>query len=138
VDSGLRRVARYADGWITNSITADLYRQCWERIMAYAEEANRAETVAQIPQCLYVTMNINPDGKKAEKECGDFLSKYYHKTFEEIRNQLLVIVGDGSQVEDQLRAYADAGAHVFVVRFAGGSQEEQLENFVSELLPRFK
>jgi len=66
------------------------------------------------------------------------LSKYYHKSFEEIQKQLLVIVGDGARVEDQLRAYADAGANVFVVRFAGGSQEEQLENFVSELLPRFK
>jgi alkanesulfonate monooxygenase SsuD/methylene tetrahydromethanopterin reductase-like flavin-dependent oxidoreductase (luciferase family) len=138
VDSGLRRVARFADGWITNSITVDIYRQCWERIMDYAEEATRAETVAHIPQCLYVTMNINPDGNKAEKECGDFLSKYYHKPFEEIRKQLLVIVGDGARVEDQLRAYADAGASVFVVRFAGGSQEEQLENFVSELFPRFK
>ncbi len=138
VESGLRRVARFSDGWITNSITVDLYRQCWEKIMAYAEEVNRAEIVAKIPQCLYVTMNINPDGKKAEKECGDFLSKYYHKSFEEIRNQLLVIVGDGAQVEEQLRAYADAGARVFVVRFAGGSQEEQLENFVSELMPRFK
>jgi len=138
VESGLRRVARFADGWITNSITADIYRQCWERIMAHAEEAGRAEAVSKIPQCLYVTININPDGKKAEKECGEYLSKYYHKSFEEIQKQLLVIVGDGARVEDQLRAYADAGANVFVVRFAGGSQEEQLENFVSELLPRFK
>jgi len=136
VDSGLRRVAQFADGWITNSITADLYRQCWEKILAFADEAGRSG-IEEISQCLYVTMNINPDGAKAEKECGDFLSAYYHKPFEEVRKQLLVIVGDGAQVEKQLRGYSEAGARVFVVRFAGGSQEEQLDNFVSELLPRF-
>ena len=136
VDSGLRRVAQFADGWITNSITADLYRQCWEKILAFADEAGRSG-IEEISQCLYVTMNINPDGAKAEKECGDFLSAYYHKPFEEVRKQLLVIVGDGAQVEKQLRGYSEAGARVFVVRFSGGSQEEQLDNFVSELLPRF-
>ena len=138
VDSGLKRVARLADGWITNSITPDLYRQCWEKILAYADEFGRTDEIQSIPQCLYVTMNVNPDGEKAEAQCGEFLSKYYHKTFDEVRKQLLVIAGDGDRVEEQLREYAQEGARVFVVRFAGGSQEEQLENFVSELLPRFK
>ncbi|MBI3025996.1 MAG: hypothetical protein HYY66_10070, partial [Candidatus Tectomicrobia bacterium] len=50
--------------------------------------------------------------------------------------QLLVVMGDGPRVEAELRGYIEAGATVFVVRFAGGIQEEQLENFVSELLPR--
>ncbi len=138
VDSGLKRVARLADGWITNSITPDLYRQCWEKILAYADEFGRTDEIQKIPQCLYVTMNVNPDGEKAEAQCGEFLSKYYHKTFDEVRKQLLVIAGDGDRVEEQLREYGQEGARVFVVRFAGGSQEEQLENFVSELLPRFK
>ncbi len=138
VDSGLKRVARLADGWITNSITPDLYRQCWEKILVYADEFGRTDEIQSIPQCLYVTMNVNPDGEKAEAQCGEFLSKYYHKTFDEVRKQLLVIAGDGDRVEEQLREYAGEGARVFVVRFAGGSQEEQLENFVSELLPRFK
>ena len=138
VDSGLKRVARLADGWITNSITPDLYRQCWEKILVYADEFGRTDEIQEIPQCLYVTMNVNPDGGKAEAQCGEFLSKYYHKTFDEVRKQLLVIAGDGDRVEEQLREYAHEGARVFVVRFAGGSQEEQLENFVSELLPRFK
>ena len=138
VDSGLKRVARLADGWITNSITPDLYRQCWEKILAYADEFGRTDEIQSIPQCLYVTMNVNPDGGMAEAQCGEFLSKYYHKTFDEVRKQLLVIAGDGDRVEEQLREYAGEGARVFVVRFAGGSQEEQLENFVSELLPRFK
>ncbi|MFQ5675599.1 MAG: LLM class flavin-dependent oxidoreductase [bacterium] len=136
VDSGLRRVARLADGWITNSITVDLYRQCWAKILEFAGEAGRND-IWEIPQCLYVTMNINPDGEKAKKECGDFLSSYYHKPFEAVQQQLLVIVGNGAQVEAQLRKYIEAGATKFIVRFAGGSQEEQLENFVSELLPRF-
>lgn len=136
VDSGLRRVALFAEGWITNSVTAEIYRQCWEKILAFADEVGRVG-IEEIPQCLYVTMNINPDGSKAKKECGDFLSTYYHKPFEEIQKQLLVIVGDGAQVEEQLRGYSKVGARVFVVRFAGGSQEEQLDNFVSELLPRF-
>ncbi len=138
VDSGLRRVARFADGWITNSITPDLYRQCWEKICAYAGEVGRDEEIQAIPQCLYVTMNVNPDGAKAEAQCGEFLAKYYHKTFDEVRKQLLVLAGDGDRVEEQLREYVREGARVFIVRFAGGSQEEQLENFVSELLPRFR
>ncbi|MEE9274683.1 MAG: LLM class flavin-dependent oxidoreductase [bacterium] len=136
VDSGLRRVGRFADGWITNSITAGLYRQCWEKILAFAEEAGRRGDVEKIPQCLYVTMNVNPDAGKAEAECGDFLSKYYKKPFEAVQQQLLTVFGDGARVEDSLRGYIEAGADTFIVRFAGYAQEEQLENFVSELLPR--
>ena len=45
VDSGLKRVARLADGWITNSITPDLYRQCWEKILAYADEFGRTDEI---------------------------------------------------------------------------------------------
>lgn len=137
VDSGLRRVARLADGWITNAVTADVYRRCREKIRGFAEEAGRGAEVEKMPQCLYVTMNVNPDAKKAEAQCGAFLSKYYRKTFEEVRAQLLVLAGDGDGIERQLREYAREGARAFIVRFAGGSQEEQLENFVSELLPRF-
>ena len=133
-DSGLRRVARLADGWITNTVTADLYRECWEKILAYAGEAGRRE-IGNISRCLYVTMNINPDPRKAEKECGDFLSAYYKQPFGEVRKKNLVVVGDGAGIEDRIRGYIDAGAETFVIRFAGGSQEEQLENFVSELMP---
>tara|TARA_A100001037_G_scaffold306208_1_gene349882 strand:- start:2050 stop:3006 length:957 start_codon:yes stop_codon:yes gene_type:complete len=137
VQSGLRRVARLADGWITNSITPDIYQQCWNAILEYGEDYDR-KNLEDIPQCLYVTMNINPNGEKAKKEAGDFLSKYYHKTFDEIQKQLLVIVGDGDQVEEKLRSYSDIGASTFIIRFAGGSQVEQMENLVSELIPRFK
>ncbi len=135
-DSGLRRVARFADGWITNTVTADLYKQCWEKILTFAEDEGRKD-VENISRCLYVTMNINPDSKKAEKECGDFLSAYYRQPFEEVQKKNLVVVGDGARAEDRIRDYIDAGAGIFVIRFAGGSQEEQLENFVSEVLPRF-
>ena len=83
-------------------------------------------------------MNINPNGEKAKKEAGDFLSKYYHKSFEDIQKQLLVIVGDGDQVEEKIRSYSDIGASTFIIRFAGGSQVEQMENLVSELMPRFR
>jgi alkanesulfonate monooxygenase SsuD/methylene tetrahydromethanopterin reductase-like flavin-dependent oxidoreductase (luciferase family) len=137
VQSGLRRVARLADGWITNSITPELYRKCWDTILAYGEDCGR-KSIEKIPQCLYVTMNINPNGEKAKKEAGDFLSKYYHKTFEDIQKQLLVIVGDGDQVEEKIRSYSDIGASTFIIRFAGGSQIEQMENLVSELMPRFR
>jgi alkanesulfonate monooxygenase SsuD/methylene tetrahydromethanopterin reductase-like flavin-dependent oxidoreductase (luciferase family) len=73
----------------------------------------------------------------AEKECGDFLSAYYRQPFEEVQKKNLVVVGDGARAEDKIRDYIDAGVGIFVIRFAGGSQEEQLENFVSEVLPRF-
>ncbi|MBI2348541.1 MAG: LLM class flavin-dependent oxidoreductase, partial [Deltaproteobacteria bacterium] len=41
VEPGLRRVARMGDGWLNNITSPQIYRECLEKIRAYAAEAGR-------------------------------------------------------------------------------------------------
>ena len=41
VERGLRRVAKFADGWMTNKVTPEEFKSQWTRIVAMAEEEGR-------------------------------------------------------------------------------------------------
>ena len=41
IERSFRRVARYADGWMTNKVTPEQFRQQWGRITAMAREEGR-------------------------------------------------------------------------------------------------
>ena len=41
VEKGLRRVAKFADGWMTNKVTPEEFKSQWARILAMAKEEGR-------------------------------------------------------------------------------------------------
>src|SRR4029453_3536948 len=52
---GLRRVARFADGWMTNKVTPAEFKSQWTRILAMAKEEGRDPT--KIGRCFYHHIN---------------------------------------------------------------------------------
>lgn len=134
IQQGLRRVGRLGDAWITNVTTLEVYRQCWEQIVATAEAAGRDPQ--QIKQCLYLTVHVHPDGDTARREGRSFLENYYKKPAAEIEEELVCQFGSPQEVLDRIDGYARLGVRTVIIRFAASNQLEQLEICSKEMLSR--
>jgi probable F420-dependent oxidoreductase len=134
ITQGLRRVATLGDAWITNVTTLDVYRQCWEQIVATAEAAGRDPQ--QIHQCLYLTVNIDLDGDTARRQGRSFLENYYKKPAAEVEEDLVCQFGSPAEVLERIDGYARLGVRTVIIRFASPHQLEQLDLCAKEILPR--
>jgi len=134
IKQGLRRVGTLGDAWITNVTTLDVYRQCWEQIAAAAEVAGRDPQ--QIHQCLYLTVNVHPDGDKARQDGGRFLESYYNKPASSVAEDLVCQFGSPDDVLERINGYVELGTRTVIIRFAAPDQLEQLVICSKEILPR--
>jgi alkanesulfonate monooxygenase len=119
----LRRVARLADGWLNNITDPQTYRECWEKICAYAGEAGRDPQA--IEPGIYFTMAGG--GDEAIGEGQVFLSRYYNRPYEAVAKAMLCVLGSWEEIGARISAYAAAGARTFILRFAARDQIQQLE-----------
>ena len=79
VERAFRRVARYADGWMTNKVSPDQFRRQWARITALAREEGRDP--ARLGSALYHNLNINADRRAALEGSKAVLGRYYASDF---------------------------------------------------------
>ncbi|MFQ5830935.1 MAG: LLM class flavin-dependent oxidoreductase [Candidatus Methylomirabilia bacterium] len=136
IERGLKRVAALADAWITNVTTLDVYRQCWEKIGGYARAAGRDR--GMIGQCLYLTINVDPDGEAARRQGRSFLEQYYKKSADEIMVDLVCHFGSPEDCAERINGYVREGVRTVILRFAAPNQLEQLVVVTEELLPLFR
>ena len=132
IEPGLKRVARMADGWLNNITDPSIYKQCLEKIRAYAAEAGRDPRV--IEPGLYLTLAAGD--ADAIREGQNFLSQYYNRPYEATAKAMLCVMGSWEQVMDQIHAYIDAGARTLVLRFAASDQTGHLEACAEQLSRR--
>ena len=132
VKSGLRRVAKMGDAWITNIPTPEDYRSCWQTIREHAEQIGRDP--ASILQCLYISVNLNTD-EEALREGDQFMQAYYSRPYESVSKQLLCVFGPPEKCIEAILRYREEGAAYFIVRFASRNQMEQLATFTEKVLP---
>jgi alkanesulfonate monooxygenase SsuD/methylene tetrahydromethanopterin reductase-like flavin-dependent oxidoreductase (luciferase family) len=123
IEPGLRRVARLADGWLNNITSPETYRECWEKIRAYAAENGRSS--ASIQPGLYFTLAAG--GAEAVSEGQMFLAQYYNRSYESVAKAMLCATGSWDEVIDQIEAYVEAGARTIILRFAARDQLARLE-----------
>ncbi|MGH7825153.1 MAG: LLM class flavin-dependent oxidoreductase [Candidatus Binatia bacterium] len=124
IEPGLRRVARMANGWLNNITDPQTYRECLEKIRAYAAEAGRDPEA--IEPGLYFTLAAG--GKEAMLEGQNFLSRYYNKPHEAVAKAMLCVMGSWEEVAGQIEAYGEAGARTIILRFAARDQIGHLES----------
>ena len=136
VDKGLKRVATLGDAWITNIPSLPVFKESWEKVQKYAGEIKRDPN--SIERCLYLTINVSPDGPKAEKEGEEFLTAYYHKSIDVISRELVVKCGSSDEVAKFIKGYADAGVTTFILRLAAKDQMGQHRVCTEEILPQFQ
>jgi len=130
----LRRLVRFADGWLPISPNAEDYAKDWERIGGYCAEVGRDP--GSLLRILYVTLNMNRDRAKAASETMAFLEAYYGPEHAKaIARTQGIQAGEPERCAEFLRTFAQAGARHFVVRFAASDQESQMDRLLSEVAP---
>ena len=135
VERGLRRVARLADGWMTNKLSPDEFRTQWATVAAMAREEGRDP--ARLGSALYHNININEDRAAALEESRTFLDTYYSSKFSPAFVEGWTVAGPPKQCIEQLRAYFDAGLGHMALRLTSWDQRGQLRRFLDEIAPAF-
>jgi alkanesulfonate monooxygenase SsuD/methylene tetrahydromethanopterin reductase-like flavin-dependent oxidoreductase (luciferase family) len=135
VERSFRRVARHADGWMTNKLSPEEFRSQWSRIAAMAREEGRDP--AALGSALYHNININEDRQAALEESKAFLDTYYTANFGAKFVEGWTAAGTPRQCVEQLRAYLDAGLSHIALRLTSWDQRGQLKRFLGEVAPAF-
>jgi alkanesulfonate monooxygenase SsuD/methylene tetrahydromethanopterin reductase-like flavin-dependent oxidoreductase (luciferase family) len=133
VERGLRRVARYADGWMTNKLSPSEFREQFGRIQAMARQEGRDP--AAIGSALYHNINVNEDRAAGLAETKAFLDAYYTSKFSEKFVEQWTVAGGPKECAAQLRAYFAAGLGHMALRLGSWNQKAQLARFLSEVAP---
>jgi alkanesulfonate monooxygenase SsuD/methylene tetrahydromethanopterin reductase-like flavin-dependent oxidoreductase (luciferase family) len=133
VERGLRRVARYADGWMTNKLSPVEFAQQFGRVQAMAREEGRDP--AALGSALYHNINLNEDREAALAESKAFLDAYYTARFSPQFVEQWTVAGNPKACAEQLRAYFEAGLGHMALRLASWDQRGQLARFLGEVAP---
>jgi alkanesulfonate monooxygenase SsuD/methylene tetrahydromethanopterin reductase-like flavin-dependent oxidoreductase (luciferase family) len=127
-----RRVARFADGWQTDSITPDDFRASWDRMQAYAAEEGRELSSAS----LHVMVNIDDDPAAGRRKALAFLDRYYGTGgISEEKAANWIAAGPPEAVAEFIQRFVDAGCNLPILRFADEDQRGQLERCVTDVMP---
>jgi alkanesulfonate monooxygenase SsuD/methylene tetrahydromethanopterin reductase-like flavin-dependent oxidoreductase (luciferase family) len=136
IERSFRRVARYADGWMTNKVTPAQFRQQWGHITAMARAEGRDP--ARLGNALYHNIHIDEDRRAALAESKTFLDKYYSTNFSASFVEGWTAAGSPKQCIEELQAYFDAGVQHVSLRLTSWDQQGQLKRFLSEVAPAFE
>ncbi len=133
VERSFRRVARLADGWMTNKVSPDEFRRQWSRISAMAREEGRDP--ARLGSALYHNININEDRQAALEESKTFLDAYYTSKFSPAFVEGWTVAGSPARCVSELAAYFQAGVGHMSLRITSWDQRRQLRRFLEEVAP---
>jgi len=136
VERGLRRVARFADGWMTNKVTPAEFKSQWTRILTMAKEEGRDPT--KIGSALYHNINVNENHQAALDETKAFLDKYYTSNFSMKFVEGFTTAGGPKHCIEELKTYFEAGLDHITLRMTSWDQTGQLKRFLKEVAPAFK
>ena len=135
IERSFRRVARYADGWMTNKVSPEQFRQQWSRILAMTKEEGREP--AKLGNALYHNININEDRQAALAESKAFIDKYYTSNFSAAFVEGFTTAGSPKDCIQELRDYFSAGLQHITLRLTSWEQDYQLNRFLNEVVPAF-
>ena len=133
VERGFRRVAKYADGWMTNKLSPSEFAEQFGRIRTMAKEEGRDP--AALGSALYHNINVHEDRQAGLEETKKFLDAYYSTNFTPKFVEQWTITGDPKSCAQQLRAYAEAGLGHIALRLTSWDQRGQLKRFLGEVAP---
>jgi alkanesulfonate monooxygenase SsuD/methylene tetrahydromethanopterin reductase-like flavin-dependent oxidoreductase (luciferase family) len=134
VETSLRRVARYGDGWQTTWNTPQSFEEHLLLIRSYAAEDGR-EIGEDFEACLYYNINVSENREAALDEAKRFLDAYYYTDYDRERLKRWVAYGPPEECVEQIRAFIEAGATTVTLRMAAYDQKSQFERVTGEVLP---
>ncbi len=128
----LQRAAKWGDGIISISDTPNEYAQVVAGVREMTAEIGRDPS--SLENAFYLTVNMDPDQRKAQADAEDFLTRYYGGN---IWGTRWGPFGDPERVKQRMSEYIEAGAGTLVVRFASFDPQRQLDLFLDQVAPAF-
>jgi alkanesulfonate monooxygenase SsuD/methylene tetrahydromethanopterin reductase-like flavin-dependent oxidoreductase (luciferase family) len=131
-----QRVARLADGWMTDGgPTPAEFARRWGVVRQHLVEAGRDPSA--FPTSYHMMLNVKDDARRAWDDGVAFLTHYYGPMDEGFLRVWLA-AGPPEEVARRIQEYIDAGCTVPILRFAGNDGMTQLERCLTDVLPRLK
>jgi alkanesulfonate monooxygenase SsuD/methylene tetrahydromethanopterin reductase-like flavin-dependent oxidoreductase (luciferase family) len=133
VERSLRRIARFADGWMTNQIELAMFQDYLGRLRELLVEEGRDPN--EFKTVLYYGTSVNRDREQAFREAKTFLDAYYQKDFTRQGVEIWTACGPAEHCVDCLRGFINAGVNHVTIRPVGQDLSEQFRIFLEEVLP---
>jgi len=133
VERSLRRIARYADGWMTNQIELSMFEDYQKRLQRMLIEEGRDPE--KFKTVLYYGISVNRDREQAFREAKTFLDAYYQKDFSRPGVEIWNACGPVEHCVDCVRGFIDAGVDHVTIRPIGDDLDEQFDIYLSQILP---
>lgn len=133
VERSFRRVARHADGWMTNKLSPEEFARQFGRIREMAREEGRDP--AAIGSALYHNLNICADRQAGLEETKAFLDTYYSAKFSPAFVEGWTVAGPPESCIEQFKRYFAAGLGHMSIRLSSWDQRGQLTRFLDEVAP---
>ena len=136
-DLALARVGRFADGWMTHSVSPSGFARSWAKIAAAAADTGRPGAVAD--NVLYHHVAIGSDRETAFADAKRFLDLYYGADYSRERVEAWLAYGTADDCVRQLRPFRGTGLERIAFRLSTmGDPLEQLRRLEGEVLPRLE
>jgi alkanesulfonate monooxygenase SsuD/methylene tetrahydromethanopterin reductase-like flavin-dependent oxidoreductase (luciferase family) len=133
VERSLRRIARYADGWMTNQIELAMFRDYLGRLRELLVEEGRDPN--KFKTVLYYGTSVNRDWEQAFREAKTFLDAYYQKDFTRQGVEIWTACGPVEHCVECVRGFIAAGVDHVTIRPIGADLNEQFRIYLEEILP---
>ena len=133
VDNALRRVLRLGDGWFPLPNSPEQFARHWQRLESLGQEMG--QDADKLARAVYVSVNVNDDAARAEREMRAFMEGYYNVPYDTMVAVQPPYNGPAAGCIEWLQAFVERGAETIVVRFGAPDQTAQQERFAAEVLP---
>ncbi len=135
VDAALRRVGKFADGWLTYLYTPAAFARSWQRVREHAEELGRdpgtLTNISQLPICVAGSF------EEADRRIRSFLTANVDLPAWSDCSFDSAVRGTPEECAQQLAAHISAGVQHFVL-IPEEYSEEQLRAIADEVVPRVR
>lgn len=133
VERSLRRIAHYADGWMSNQIEARMFREYRDRLQEMLVQEGRDPNTFKT--VLYYGIAVNPDREQAFREAKAFLDSYYQKDFTREGVEIWTACGPVEHCVDCVRGFVEAGVDHVAIRPIGQDLNQQFRIYLEKVLP---
>jgi alkanesulfonate monooxygenase SsuD/methylene tetrahydromethanopterin reductase-like flavin-dependent oxidoreductase (luciferase family) len=130
----LTRVGKFADGWMTHSVSPEGFQRSWEFILKVACDNGR--DVSHFDNVLYHHVNVNEDREAAFSDSKTFLDLYYGANYTRERVESWLTYGSPRDCIAHLKQFKACGSRRITFRISTmGDPMMQLRRITEEVLP---
>ena len=127
-DAAMKRVARYADGWLPYMYTPDMLAESMDKIATFAGEAGRVD--GAVRGGLFIFTCVNEDRDRALELANEQLSRQYNQDFSQLVEKY-TLAGSPEDCAARAREYLDAGATA--IMFSHGCPPDYAEENTTQI-----